>query len=304
MGLFSFFKKTDKIGKDSAVDSKELLGGKKGQISTQKQEVHTKLSFHPDWDVPQEQKYVFNFLANDLAPLKPNQLSLAAINIEEDAATGNWNVKAFFRSSLNQPIELKDIDLFITDVEGNVIAKQGFDFSQLGTIPAESARPWVFTFKKDSLLTEEVPAEGWQLAFNLVSLRGHQLDLDAQWDKQLNDTQKEELRRIVKELPKLRDKEVNFTGIQHVKMDNGSLAITLLIRNGNDRDINLEQLPLEVVDAAGNVVANGTFKLDPVLVVKANTSKPWTFVYPAELTTNLEDSDFSRWAARVPQQTK
>lgn len=304
MGLFSFFKKSDKVGKNSTVDSKDVLGGKKGQISTQKQEVHTKLSFHPDWNVPQEQKYVFNFLANDLEPLKPNQLSLAAINIEEDDATGAWNVKAFFRSSLNQSIELKEIDLFITDAEGNVVAKQSFDFAQLGTIPAESARPWVFTFKKESLLTDEIPGEGWKIAFNLVSLRGHQLDLDAQWEKQLKETQKEELRRIVKELPKLRDKEVNFTGIQHVKMDNGSLAITLLIRNGNDRDINLEQLPLEVVDATGTAVANGTFKLDPVLVVKANTSKPWTFVYPADLTTNLQEADFTRWAARVPQQAK
>lgn len=302
MGLFSFFRKSDKVGKDSTVDSKAVLGGgKKGQISTQKQEVYTKLSFHPDWNVPQEQQYVFNFLANDLEPLKPNQLSLAAINIEEDAATGAWNVKAFFRSSLNQPIELKDIDLFVTAEDGTVLAKQSFDFTQLGTIPAESARPWVFTFHKDSLLTDEIPGDGWQIAFNLVSLRGHQLDLDAQWEKQLSNDQKEELRKIVKELPKLRDKEVNFTGIQHVKMDNGSLAITLLIRNGNDRDINLEQLPLEVVDANNAVVATGTFKLDPVIVVKANTSKPWTFVYPADLTTNLADADFTRWAARVPQ---
>ena len=302
MGLFSFFRKSDKVGKDSTVDSKAVLGGgKKGQISTQKQEVYTKLSFHPDWNVPQEQQYVFNFLANDLEPLKPNQLSLAAINIEEDAASGAWNVKAFFRSSLNQPIELKDIDLFVTAEDGTVLAKQSFDFTQLGTIPAESARPWVFTFHKDSLLTDEIPGEGWKIAFNLVSLRGHQLDLDTQWEKQLSNDQKEELRKIVKELPKLRDKEVNFTGIQHVKMDNGSLAITLLIRNGNDRDINLEQLPLEVVDANDTVVATGTFKLDPVIVVKANTSKPWTFVYPADLTTNLADADFTRWAARVPQ---
>lgn len=300
MGLFSFFKKEDKVGKDSAIDSKELLGGKKGAISTQKNEVKTKLSFHPEWEVPQEQQYVFNFLANELEPLKPNQLSLAAINIEAEPQTGNWLVKAFFRSSLNQAIELKDIDLFLTDVDGNVIAKQGFDFSELGTIPAESARPWVFTFNKSSLLVDEIPADGWKIAFNLISLRGHQLDLDEQWEKQLGAEQKEELRRIVKDLPKLREKEVNFTGIQQSLLDNGNLAITLLVRNGNDRDINLEQLPLEVVDANANVVANGTFKLDPILVVKANTSKPWTFVFPAELT-NLEEADFTRWAARVPQ---
>ena len=30
MGLFSFFKKSDKVGKDSAIDSKELTGKKAG----------------------------------------------------------------------------------------------------------------------------------------------------------------------------------------------------------------------------------------------------------------------------------
>ena len=98
MGLFDLFKKGDKVGQDSAVDSSSVVkssgnANKKGA----NRDVATKLSFHPDWNVPQEQKYVFNFLANDLAPLKPNQLSLSAINIEP-AANGSWNVKAFFRS--------------------------------------------------------------------------------------------------------------------------------------------------------------------------------------------------------------
>ena len=35
MGLFSFFKKEDKVGKDSAIDSKDILGGKK-ELSTRK----------------------------------------------------------------------------------------------------------------------------------------------------------------------------------------------------------------------------------------------------------------------------
>lgn len=47
MGLFSFFRKSDKVGKDSTVDSKAVLGGgKKGQISTQKQEVYTLSLIH------------------------------------------------------------------------------------------------------------------------------------------------------------------------------------------------------------------------------------------------------------------
>lgn len=300
MSLFSFFKKTDKVGKDSAVDSEQLVEG--AQKSQTTEEVVTKLSFHPDWDVPQEQKYVFSFLANELEPLKPNQLSLSAIAIEEDLKTKAWNVKAFFRSSLPQPIELGEIELLLLDKDDKKIAEKTFDFKELGSIPAASARPWVFTFDKQSILENaEIPEEGWKIAFNLISLRGHQLELDEAWKKQLPKEQQEKLIEIVKGLPKLGKTEVNFTGLQAKLQDDQSLHVSIFIRNGNDKAINLEQLPLEVIDANGKQVAKGSFKLDPVLTVQPNSTKPWTFIFPKELV-NAEDADLSRWTARVVQQ--
>lgn len=298
MGLFDFFKKDDKVGKDSAIDSKGLV---KTSLSTKAgKDVVTKLSFHPEWQVPQEQQYVFNFLANDLQPLKPNQLSLSAINIETDPRNGAWNVKAFFRSSLSQPIELGEIELFILDKEDNRVASQTFNFKELGVIPPESARPWVFNFNPTSIEAEEAPADGWKIAFNLISLRGHQLDLDDTWKTQLPKEQQESLANIVKDLPKLGKTEVNFTGLQAKLQEDNSLHTSIFIRNGNDKAINLEQLPLEIVDARGELVAKGSFKLDPILSVQPNSTKPWTFIFPAELVT-AEGMDLSRWTARVPQ---
>lgn len=298
MGLFSFFKKDDKVGKESTIASKEITG--KTQLSS-KSSVKTKLSFHPDWDVPQEQKYIFTFLANELAPLKPNQLSLAAINIEEEANTGKWNVKAFFRSSLSQAIELGEIELLILDAENNKLASKTFDFKELGTIPPNSARPWVFEFDRSSIEEgAETPGEGWQIAFNLISLRGHILDLHESWKEQLPKEQQEKLAEIVKTLPKLGKTEVNFTGLQLKQQDDNSLHVSIFIRNGNDKQINLEQLPLEIVDANGMQVAKGSFKMDPVLTVQANATRPWTFIFPSELVT-IEGADLSRWTARVTQ---
>ncbi|RKQ14577.1 accessory Sec system S-layer assembly protein [Ureibacillus endophyticus] len=299
MGIFDFFKKTDKVGKDSAIDSKELVGSSNNKKSATK-EVVTKLSFHPDWNVPQEQQYVFRFLANELEPLKPNQLSLAAISIEEEARNGAWHVKAFFRSSLSQPIELGDIELILLDKDDKRLASKQFNFKELGTIPAESARPWVFTFDKNSIEAEEIPEEGWKIAFNLISLRGHQLDLDDTWKKQLPKEQQELLAKVVKDLPKLGKTEVNFTGFQVKLRDDQSLHASIFIRNGNEKAINLEQLPLEIIDANGKRVAKGSFKLDPILTVQPNSTKPWTFIFPAELV-DAENADFSRWTARVVQ---
>jgi accessory Sec system S-layer assembly protein len=298
MGLFSFFKKTDKVGVDSSVDSKEIV--KDSEQSSESKLVKTKLSFHPSWDVPQEQEYVFRFLANDLVPLKPNQLSLAAIDIDVDSQNGNWNVKAFFRSSLPQAIEVGEVELLLIDKDDKLLGSKWFDFKELGTIPPESARPWVFTFEKEHLNTEEVPGEGWKIAFNLVSLRGHQLDLDEAWEKQLPQEQKELLEKIVAGLPELGKNEVNLTGLQISLNDDQSLHASIFIRNGHSKAINLEQIPLEIIDANGKQVAKGSFKMDPVLTVEANSTKPWTFIFPKELV-NAEGADLSRWTARVLQ---
>ncbi|MFC7685743.1 accessory Sec system S-layer assembly protein [Ureibacillus sp. GCM10028918] len=301
MGLFSFFKKTDKVGTDSAIDSKEL--GQTADQAGNANTVETKLSFHPDWHVPQEQKYIFNFLANELQPLKINQLSLAAINIEVDPRTKAWNVKAFVRSSLNQAIQLGEIELLLLDKEDKQIASKSFNFAELGKIPAKSARPWVFTFEKSTVAADEVPEEGWKIAFNLISLRGHQLDLDETWKKQLPEDQQEALKNIVKDLPKLGKNEVNFTGLQAKVHDDKSLVTSIFIRNGNNKAINIEQLPLEIVDANGQLVAKGSFRLDPALSVQPNSTKPWTFIFPEDLVSK-EEFDLSRWSARVTQQQK
>ncbi|WP_341301664.1 accessory Sec system S-layer assembly protein [Lysinibacillus sp. FSL H8-0500] len=298
MGLFSFFKKSDKVVQENTIDSKDLLGNN-GTNQSSDEEVETKLSFHPDWDVPQEQKYIFNFLANELEPLKPNQLSLSSISIEEDRF-GKWHVRAFFRSSLSEAIELGEIELFIMDKDDKLIASKRFDFKALGTIPAKSARPWVFEFEKSTIQVDEVPEDGWKLAFNLVSLREHQLELDPTWEEQLPAEQKEELAKIVKTLPKLNDTEVNFTGLQAKFINNGSLNVSIFIRNGHSKAINLEQLPLEIIDARGKQIAKGSFKMDPVLTVQPNSTKPWTFIFPKELV-NPKGADLSRWTARVTQ---
>lgn len=299
MGLFSFFKKTDKVGKTNTIDSKDLLSETPVNADSTDRDVTTKLSYHPEWQVPQEQHYIFSFLANELDPLKVNQLSLSAISIES-ALNGAWNVKAFFRSSLPQAIELGEIELLILDKDDNKVASKLFDFKELGTIPAESARPWVFTFDSTDVLSDEVPGEGWKIAFNLISLRGHQLDLDSTWKEKLPVEQQQQLAEFVKNMPKLEKNEVNFTGLQVKLQDDQSLHATIFIRNGNDKAINLEQLPLEIYDAQNKQVAKGAFKMDPVLTVQPNSTKPWTFIFPAELV-NAEGADFSAWTPRVVQ---
>ncbi|MCG3089544.1 accessory Sec system S-layer assembly protein [Sporosarcina cyprini] len=297
MKLLSLFKKTDKTGSDSTIDSNEILEGAARSEGTDA--VETALSLHPQWTLSQEQEYVFRFLANELEPLKPNQISLSGIDIDVEPANGSWLVKSFFRSSLDQTITVGSVELMLLDAEGKTLASQEFDLNELGDIPGRSARPWVFVFTKDNIFADAPPAENWKLAFNVQSMVPHKLELEQAWEDGLAQEQKDALAKVVENMPKLKPREVNFAGFQVKIQEDGSIAASIFIRNGHSKQINIEKLPLELVDATGEIVARGSFNLGP-LSVKANTSKPWTFIYPKEMVLK-EEPDFSRWTIRVPQ---
>lgn len=298
MSIFSFFNKTTKTGLDSTIDSTEVVEGSSAQTDA-KSDVFTSLSISPDWKISKEQEYVLKFLSNDLPPLKADQLSLSGIDIELEKRTGNWNVQAFFRSSLDRPMTLGKAELLLLDGDSQVLAAQEFDLSELGAIPPLSNRPWVFQFGQDNIAAPEVPAENWTLAFNVQSLVPHSLDLDPAWEEALPEEQKNALSAIVNDLPALNPREVNITGFQSKMTQEGNLAASVFIRNGHTQHIQLEKLPLEVLDANGQQVVSGSFNLDN-LMVKANTSKPWTFIFPKDML-QIQEPDLSRWTARVPK---
>lgn len=290
--MFSFFKKKKKSGGDTTVAAQEIME-EAGEV-TSEEDVYPELSLHPSWNVPAEEQYVLQFLNNELPPLKPNQISLSGISWSKEV--DGIVVSAFVRHSLPKSIQIGRVPLLLLREDGSVLARKEFDLRELGELPPKTSRPWRFIFGHDTLRMDEIPSEGWKLAFELKPK--HRLELDKSWEEALPKTEKEALRRLVDELGPPKAGEVNFFGLQAVVAD-GELRVAVLIRNGSDKTIYLEQLPLQVEDAAGDVVAQGGFKLDR-LEIKANTSKPWTFIFPPSLVQK-EEPDFSHWKLGIIQ---
>ena len=296
--MLSFFKKgknAETKGTESSVDSAALFG-EEADGAAPNQEVKTNLYFHPKSRIGQEEKYYFQFLHGELPPLKPNQVSLSGIDIKliDD---GRWIVTAFVRNSLAKPIRFDDTPLLLLDTEGKVLVRKAFPLQEIGEVPKETSIPWVFSFEKDEVDGKTLPSSGWKLAFELK--QKHSLDLEETWEKSLATEQKEQLEAMIQKNPPPKPGEINFMGIQAKRVEGGKLYVTLLIRNGSQKTINLEQLPLVVEDASGDVVAKGGFKLGS-LEVKANTSKPWTFIFPENLILK-EELDLTKWKAYPPK---
>lgn len=297
--MFGIFKKkAGKQGADSTIDSKELMGGE--ETTDTGREVKTALSFPDNVKVSEEERYYFQFLNNELPPLKENQISLSGVELKVE--NGDVYVTAFVRNSLPKGIRFdKETTLLLIGPNGEVIARKAFNLSGLGEIPAESSRPWLFLFEKNYVGMTEIPQTDWKLAFELKKAMGpHALDLEESWEKALAEQDKEQLEKLVKEMTPPKPGEVNFMGIQATQTEEGALHVTLLIRNGSEKNIQIQQLPLIVEDASNEIIAKGGFQLNS-LEIKANTSKPWTFIFPKELLLK-EEIDLSKWKAYPPKQ--
>ncbi|MCX8046080.1 MAG: accessory Sec system S-layer assembly protein [Anoxybacillus gonensis] len=289
--MLSFFKRK-KQGEDSTIDASQLL---QEEYEQKEEWIKTDLSFHPHMPISTEQKYYFQFLNNELPPLKPNQLSLSGIELKQE--NGRYIVTAFIRHTLNQSLTLGEAPLLLIGPDGELLGRKVFQLNELGELPPHSSRPWTFVFLENDLFVKEIPDSGWKLAFELK--KPHALDMEESWEKSLSNEDKQKLEQLVRSLTPPKEGELNFMGLQAKIGEDGSLVVTLLIRNGSYKNIRLEKLPLVVEDASKEIVARGAFSLQ--LEVKANTSKPWTFIFPKSLLTT-EHIDLSEWRVYPPQQ--
>lgn len=121
------------------------------------------------------------------------------------------------------------------------------------------------------------------------------------WKESLADDSIKKLEEIVASAKPLKPGEVNLLGVSAGITADNQVTTTILIRNGSDKNLTIEQLPLLVKDASGEIVAKGGFQLD-ALNVKSNTSKPWTFIFPeASILKDTSQIDLSKWSVEAIQ---
>ncbi|MGG3739440.1 accessory Sec system S-layer assembly protein [Aeribacillus pallidus] len=294
--MFNFFKKKKsaeikKEGQDSYLSLESTTN------DDNEEEVYTTLVIPPAIHLPKEQEYVYRFLHNELHPLKPNQLSISGIQLDQQDKY--YYVTAFIRNSLPKELLLDDVELFLLNDENQFISKTSVNFSEMGPIPPMTSLLCGFQFPINNDISLETLQENWSVAFNMNSFKQHSLELEPSWENSLSADQKNQLQQFLQQLPTLKPNEFNIAGVRAQILDEGSLLATLLFRNGTKNNIQIEQLPLKIVDATGEIVAQGHFKLQD-FIVKANTSKPWSFIFPKELVLK-EELDLSKWKPIVPQ---
>jgi accessory Sec system S-layer assembly protein len=258
----------------------------------------TTLKFHPDWTMSEQEKYVYKFKHAQLKPLQKNQISISGTKLYD--YNKGFVAVAFIRNTLSKPIKFEEVDLILLNENGQAFAKKRFDLSPLGELPANGCMPWRFLFAEEDRLLDQDYSDHWTIAFELKKKghsKQHSLDLEESWETIITNEQREKLKQVVSQLPTLKEGELNMFGISSEFDTEHNLSVTLLIRNGSQKTVNIQHLPLQLTDAAGEVVCKGGFKLSN-FKVNPNTSKPWSFVFPSDLIQK-KNPDFRSWKVQL-----
>lgn len=255
--------------------------------------VHTTLSLHPNVNIPIEDRYVYQFYNNGADPLKPNQLSVMTIDHKEKS--GMIDIRALVRHSVNDSIKLGDMTTVILNDQHEVIAEGVFDLSKLGSLPANSSRPFTFRFSKKNI-SEKITNQS-NISLALRQIHEHRLDLTEAYQETLSSAQIEKIETIMKQAPELKEGEFNLLAINLVDANERGLAVDILLRNGSKKNINLSKLPLQVFDKNKQLVAQGGFKFTDY-TIKANTSKLHTFIFPKN-TLVTDSYDLSNYIVKI-----
>jgi len=183
---------------------------------------------------------------NEIEPLKENQVNLATTYFSNKG--NELEVGFFIRNTLKNEISLEEVVLAIQSSKGDIISNLTCNLKELGSMPSYTGTPCSLKFiiNEGSIYD---PNEEYRVIFNKnincfqsVKADIENISIDMSFDEE------EEIRKFEKGLDTLRKDEINIAIFKLVKDDNGSINITLLVRNGYNKEIKLERLPITIMN--------------------------------------------------------
>ncbi|WP_100405489.1 SLAP domain-containing protein [Bacillus solitudinis] len=261
------------LGQDN-VDSSEPL--KKHSL------VDTPLSIPGNWNLSKEDHYALQFILQDAPELHENDIGLCGVSATP-TSLGGYEVSAIVRNGSGKSISFSETSLVLLDKQGVVIARKLFHLEGLGVLPAFTSRPWTFAFEANDVTQQLESVKGWSLVFDLSAERKyHQLDPRGDWSKHHSAYTVNLLLTAALKVSAPPFGKIRFHSLNVSKEENGLLLVTILIQNGNEHTLQLEQVPVELKAPDGTTITRSSFELDS-LHVPPYTSKLITLLFTADM---------------------
>lgn len=206
----------------------------------------------------------------------------------------NIEVKIYIRNGLSQNVNFEYIPFMIVNSKEEVLAYQMFNMKELGEIPAHSARPWKLYFDKKNVYVDKIPMDDWSIAFDSrlnveesVTIEYENLPDEIEVSDRLV------FEKFLSDQSKLKIGKFGASSFSIGIQKDGTIVVTVVMRNGSNNSIKVEQVPITLKDAKGNVVKSNLFKLDN-FVISPFKAKIYNFTFQTGVRLE-EDASLNDW---------
>ncbi|MGE6487611.1 SLAP domain-containing protein [Paenisporosarcina sp. NPDC076898] len=263
----------------------------------------TELDFNDSWELVSQEKYVFQFFHQQLTDLEANQIHIHGVKLYKTEK--GMVITGLLRHSLAKNVMFDQVTLIVKNEKGIELAKKTFDMELFGELGPQKARPWKFAFEDEHVLVPLDEIED-QMAFELLFehhekvVRNFTLLLDENWEMSLSEEQKEFVSKVVSSLDPIKVNEVSVTGF-HLNETPENVNIFLLVRNAFSQTLTIDNLPLQLFDARGDLISKLGFPIGK-FQIPAHQARPISLSFSRE-NFLVDNPDFTSFTIElVPQQ--
>lgn len=207
---------------------------------------------------------------------------------------GKIETKVFIRNTLTKKINFDDIYLGIQDESGKVIKQQKFNLAYLGDIPPYSVKVTKLYFDVDGINLDEIKFEDLKICFSSEIKAFNSTTTEFQdLPENLTAEQIAVCKRYLKNLSKIQVDTITLTAVDISNVGDGDVAITIIIRNGYSKEVELDEIPVSVFDKDNEKLASVKFQLSNLKVLPKK-AKIFNLIVEKQNIVK-EDYDLSKW---------
>ncbi|EQB88390.1 SLAP domain-containing protein [Clostridium punense] len=224
-------------------------------------------------------------------PLDKNKVDITSTYITEHE--DSVEVGFFIRNTLTTYVAFERVALCLKDEEGGVLTSQVFNFKDMTKVPPSSGVPMSINFKKNESFNFDKNKKyiiSFDNADKMESYEGAGSEIE-NMPTNLSFESEREILDYANGLETLKANEISLSVFKLAQSQDRGIDITLLMRNGYDRNIKLQVLPVKVLNYNDTVIGKDIFRNPEGLVsISAKKSKLLRLhLDPSKLYTTIFD---------------
>ncbi|MCY6484530.1 SLAP domain-containing protein [Clostridium aestuarii] len=260
--------------------------------------VDTEISIHPEVKdrISDFQKQCLIDEIKSLPPIKEGEINISTDYIFDMG--DNYEVSIFIRNGLAKSIVLDNMEFVVINEKKQILGKKTFNLREAGGIPAHTVRPWKICFEKEEIALGKNDVKKLKVLFNTKGTE-FKKSMKVEFENlpsKISYNDKQKYTKFLEGLPIIEDGQFSMCDYDVNKTKEGGISVTVVIRNGVGRKINIEKVPLTIFDADKKMIASGTFYLDNV-AINPYKARIYKFSFAKEELYN-QDINLKKWEVK------